>query len=162
MTIPFNLSDAASYKAYFLAIATSNKLLGANQYLYGDIEIGQTDAADWHGKKLWAWPAQRARGAGQNDNYFLTRDGTIWIGGPCVSEKFSDEDDFYFACEAIMKQILSKLIKDFTDAGMSTNFRGYTLQRSDMQISATKFIGCELLFSFDDPDDFEFDENDWN
>jgi len=159
MTILFDLSDAASYEAYFLAIA--NKRVGENQYLYGDIEIGIEDSADWKGKKLWAWPTVRARGAGENDNYYLTREGTIWLGGPCTSEKHADEHTWYFDCEAEMKKILSKLIFDFTESKLSTRVSGYTLQRSDMTIGSTKFIGCELIFTFDDPDNLEYDETDW-
>lgn len=162
MTIVFNLSDAAKYKTYFQALATQNKLLGATKYLYGDLEIGQSDAADWVGKKLWAWPATRARGSSEHDNNYFTREGTIWIGGPCTSELFAEEDTFYFECESLMKQIVSRILRDLTESVLSTRLSTYTMQRSDMTIGATKFIGCELLFSFDDPDDLEYDENDWN
>lgn len=158
----FNLSDHTSYKAYFLAIATSNKQLGANQFLFGDVQVGQSEAADWKGKKLWAWPSVRAPFGGEYDNLFLRREGSIWLGGPCDSEKFADEDAWYQACENVMKQVVSKIIYDRQQDVISTNFNSYTLQRSDMTLSGTNFIGCELLFNWDDPTDLDYDANDWN
>lgn len=165
MTIEFDLSDAKSYKEYFRSIAAKNKLLAAESaspFLYGDIEIGQSEAAIWKGRKLWAWPANQARGSGQNDNYFLSREGTIWIGGPCNSEKFEDEDEYYFATERIMKQVLSRIIMDFSESRLAPGFLTSAIQRSDMNISATKFIGCELTFTFADPDGFEYNEDEWH
>ncbi len=52
--IQFDLTDSDSYYDYFLDICTRNKKLGASQFLFGDIEVGQNDAAVWKGKKLWA------------------------------------------------------------------------------------------------------------
>lgn len=157
--IAFNLTDAESYKAYFAAVAASNKLV--DNYLHGQIEVAQEEASVWQGTYLWAWPAERANGSGQNDNYFFTREGTIWIGGPCASELHADQDTFYFNMEKIAKQVVSKLIRDFTQAGIVTNFLSYKLQRADMKLSATDMIGCELTFTFADPDDLEYNENDW-
>lgn len=161
MTIEFDLSDAESYKLYWETIATKNKLLGADKYLYGDMEIGQHEAARWKGRKLWAWPATRLRGSLPPDNYFFNREGTVWIGGPSPA-KFEEQDTYYFECEKLAKQVLSKVLADYTDAKLAINFITVVLDRSDMIIGATKFIGCEIMFTFSDPNDLEYDENDWN
>lgn len=155
-----DLTDFESYKAYFQQVCTENKLLGANQFLFGDVEVGQSDAASWKGKKLWAWPSQRGRMSDQ-DNYLLTREASVWVGGPSGSERFDDEDAFYAASEKLMKQILSKLIKDIEEAIISTPFTSYTLQRADMDLGGTRMIGCELLLTWHDPEGFEYKEDEW-
>lgn len=159
--IVFDLTDYLSYKAYWQQIASTNKLIGNANYLFGEVEVGQNEASEWKGKKLWAWPSVRGRGSDPGDNLSLTREGSIWVGGPCDSDKFADEDTYYAACEAIMKQILSKLNKDQADQLLATQFNAYVMQRSDMDLSGTKFIGCELTFTYSDYDGFEYDPNDW-
>jgi hypothetical protein len=162
MTIQFDLTDAKKYKAYFKLVTEKNKLLGLNKFMYGEIEIGQQEAASWKGRRLWAWPATRSRGSSQTDNYYLNREGTIWIGGASPSEKNDDKDEWYFECERIAKQILSRMFSDFAEAKLATSFSSYTLTRQDMTIGATTFIGCELVFTFADPDGLEYNADDWN
>lgn len=163
MTIQFDLSDLATYKQYFKTIAESNNLLlqeGTDQYLYGDIEIGINEAASWKGKKLWAMPAHRARGAGENDNYYFRREGTIWVGGP-APDKFEEQDTYYEACQTIIKQIISKMIADFTNSKLSFHLNTSTIERTLLTLSATHIVGCEFTFFFDDPDDIEFNQEQW-
>lgn len=158
----FDLTDCASYKAYFAKLAKESKLLGESQYLFGDVEVGQSEASEWKGKKLWAWPSERARMQDQlSDNLYLTREGSIWIGGG-APEKFADRDTYYQECEAIVKKLLSKINFDRSESLLSTNFSSYTMQRADMMLGGSPFIGCELILNWDDPDGFEYDEDDWN
>ena len=156
----FDLSNFAQFKAYFTLLATQNK--SVDGFLFGDVEVGQNEARDWTGKKLWAWPPNRGRMLdARSDNYLLNRDGSIWIGGHSGSDKFEDEDAFYNSCEVIMKQVVAKMIVDRMEAKLSTDFNGHTIQRADLQISATKFIGCEYVFTWHDPTGFEYNEDDW-
>jgi hypothetical protein len=155
------LTDFASYKEYFRLICEGNKQLGPGQYLFGDVEIAQSDAAQWQGKKLWAWPSQRGRMQGM-DNYILDREGTIWVGGAPASEKSDDVDAYYVECEKLMKQIISKMIRDLEEAEIAVVFTTFTVQRADMELSGTDFIGCEMIFTFQDPDDFEYLPDEWN
>src|SRR5690606_17413600 len=96
------------------------------------------------------------------DNLHLYREGSVWFGGSPASEKFDDEDAFYAHCEAVMKQVITFMQKDYAEARLATDLAGATLQRSDMLLRGTKFIGCELLFSFIDNSSFEFNEDQWN
>ncbi len=158
--IQFDLTDPDSYQEYFLDICTRNKKLGENQFLFGDIEVGQNEASVWKGKKMWVWPTMRGK-LTDFDNYFLKRDGSVWIGGAPKSKKFSDEQDCYNESEAIAKQVLSKMIKDKTQDKITTDFTSYILQRSDMMLGATKFIGCEIVFTWNDPGGLEYSDDDW-
>jgi hypothetical protein len=129
--------------------------------LFGDIEIPQSEAQSWSGKKLWAWPSTRGR-LEAFDNYNLVREGTIWIGGPASSELHDSEDEFYSECERLIKQVVSRMIKDFEDAESAVLFSASTIQRADLDLSGTKFIGCEFIFNFHDPEGFDFHVDDWN
>lgn len=160
--IDFNLTDYLAYKAYWQKIAKENKLIGETNYLHGEVEVGQTEAGEWKGKKLWAWPSDRARGNDPGDNLLLMREGTIWIGGSSSSDKFADEDTYYASCETIMKQVLSKINKDVADQLLATQFNSHILERADMMLGSTKFIGCRLTFTFMDTDGFEYNEDDWD
>jgi hypothetical protein len=156
----FTLSDFAKYKAYFEQVAQESVHLAG--FLFGDTEIGQQEAADWEGLKLWAWPADRSRLTDNfSDNYILGREATIWIGGPCNSEVHADEDAFYQNCETVMKKVISRLVKDKYDGLLSISFSGNQLNRTTMRLGSTKFIGCEYIFTIHDPDGFEYNDADW-
>jgi hypothetical protein len=152
------LNDYQAYKQYFSSIAASSKYIDG--FLHGDVNLGQREAADWQGLKLWAWPADRSRSSDIPDNFILGREGSIWIGGPCASELHSDQEAFYQTCEVVMKKVVGKLIRDRVDGVIAVSLDGH-LERADIDISATKFIGCEFKFTITDPDGFEFDQSDW-
>lgn len=156
----FDLSDFAKYKTYFAKVAEESKHVSG--FIFGDQEVGQKETDSWKGLKLWAWPPDRSRMNDLlSDNFTLNRDASIWIGGPCASELHADEDTFYQNCEAVMKKVVSRMIKDKHEGILSVIFAGNTLQRADMRIGATKFIGCEYIFVITDPDGFEYNEDDW-
>jgi hypothetical protein len=155
------LSDFEKYKAYFQDLATKNKSVAG--FLFGDIEIAQEEAGSWEGLKLWAWPATRGRiGDAGSDNFIFGREGSIMICGPCASELHAEEDSFYQLCESIMKQVVSKMIHDRRNNLISVTFHGNTFDRVETFAGSTKLIGCEYVFTIDDPDGFQFNENDWN
>jgi hypothetical protein len=156
----FTLTDIENYKTYFEALADSSVHLDG--FLFGDVKVGQNDAHSWQGLKLWAWPADRSRlNDLRFDNYYLGREATIWIGGPCSSEKWEDEDTFYKNVENIMKKVVSKLIYDKQNADLAIDFNGGQINRADMKLSSTNLIGCEYIFTILDPDGFEYNEADW-
>ena len=158
----FDLTDYASYKAYFLKLATENKLLGATQFLFGDVEVGQSEASEWKNKKLWAWPAESGRMEGEiSDNFHLNREGSLWLGGP-APDKFADRDTYYNECEVIMKQLITRIIDDRQNDLLATEFINSQLKRQDMMLSATPYIGCEFTFTFRDFSGFIYDEDEWN
>jgi hypothetical protein len=155
----FQLSDFKKYKEYFEKVATESKHVDG--FLFGDVDIGQEEAGSWQGKKLWAWPADRSKLQDQHsDNFFLGREGSIWVGGPCNSELHSDQDEFYNQCEVIMKKVISRLIKDKIECSIDINLTG-SVKRADTKLSSTAFIGCEYTFTITDPDGFAYSEDDW-
>lgn len=159
MDLIFSLSDFIKYKTYFNTLATQCKSIDG--FLFGDIEIGQSDSGSWQGLKLWAWPADRSKLQASNDNYLANREGEIWIGGPCTGELHADKDLFYQQCERVMKTMISRLIKDISENVISIDMHGHSLERADMDLSGTEFVGCKLQFKIVDPEGFEFIEDDW-
>lgn len=156
----FTLSDIANYKAYFAQLASQS--VHIDGYIFGDVEVGQKEADSWTGLKLWAWPADRSRlNDTLSDNYILGREATIWIGGPCASDKYADEDTFYAEVEAIMKKVIGRLTVDQYQGNLGIQFNGNQINRADMSFSSTKLIGCEYIFTILDPDGFEYNEADW-
>ena len=164
----FILSDFEKYKAYFQALATtmaSKGSLGAPggaPFLFGDIEIGQEEAASWQGMKLWAWPPTkgRLRDPG-SDNFIFGREAEIWIGGPATSEEHAAEDAFYQNCETLVKKLVAKMVMDRRNCLIAVDFNNTTFERADVHVGSTRLIGCRYLFTIQDPDGFEYDEDDW-
>ena len=157
-----DLTDFESYKAYFTLLATENKKLGADKFLFGDVEVGQAQASEWVEKKLWCWPAERSRMEGaESDNFHLNREGSLWVGGP-QPELFADRDAYYNECEVIMKQIVSRMMFDRANDLIAIDIINSQINRQDMIPAATPFIGCEFTFTFRDFSGFEYDEDHWN
>jgi len=162
MEQPLNLSDYASYKQYFAKLAREHKELGEDNYLFGDEAVGQSESADWVGKKLWAWPADQGKLQDQrSDSLLFVKEGSLWIGGNPSSGAYNDVDAYYASCERVGKQILSRMVRDKGDGLISCDFSSGSVRRSDMHLGSTLFVGCEVSFSFYDPTGFEYDLNQW-
>jgi hypothetical protein len=157
----FELNNFESFKSYFNTIAQQANFIDG--FLFGDTEGGQEEAQSWTGLKLWVLPPVKSKLQDLGtDNHILGREGILWIGGPCSSEAHSDEDHYYHLCESAMKKVVSRLIQDTRESKISITVNGSMFQRADMNLSSTKFIGCEFIFTINDAEGFQFNQSDWD
>lgn len=156
----YNLTDFASYQAYFEALATSH--VDIDGFLFGDAEVAMNDGRVWKGKKLWLEPWQPVTITDQlSDNYLQQKKGSLWVGGSPQSKLFQARLDFFAECEVIVKSIIAKLLKDRTEELLITRLTSYSFGMGEFTFSATNMIGCRLDFIFTDPSGFAYDADKW-
>jgi len=159
----YDLTDFQSYQDYFKAIAESHISLGAGTYLFGDDDVATNEGKVWKGKKLWLEPYQPATIQDQlSDNYLQEKKGSLWIGGAPASQKFQARFDFFKECEIIVKDVISKMLKDRSEELLITRLTSYRFGMGEFNFSATNMVGCRLDFSFLDPSGFPYDVDKWN
>lgn len=158
-----SLEDEESYKAYFLAIATAHKKLGATAFIYGDEKAFQNEGKSMKGDKLWLEEPEPAGVTDSNsDNYLKEKKGALFICG-ATSGKFSDEQTQYAKCAEIVEDIISKMIQDYDSFAILIKKGSIKYGRAEyLMPSATKMIGCRLDFTYTDPSGFPYVAENWN
>jgi hypothetical protein len=155
----YDLTDFDSYKEYFELI--SEEHLQIDGFAYGDQDVQNNEIRTWKGKRLWLWPYGPVRiEDNRSDNYLQRKEGSLFIGGAAPSAKYEDEDVFLNDCEAIVKSLISRILKDLYEQKIVTRLNGYSFERVVLT-GSTRMIGCELKFFFYDPSGFEYDESQW-
>lgn len=155
----YDLTDIASYKSYWENLASDHKLI--TSFTYGDQDVQNAEAITWEGTKLWLWPYGPVRVVDNlGDNYMQQKEGSVFVGGP-EPEAYEDQDTRFNQCETIVKQLISRMLRDRAAGTLITRVNNWTFERSEIDLS-TKMIGYQLRFFFDDPTGFEYNENDWN
>lgn len=159
----YSLTDFDSYQAYFLALATAHKQLGAKNFLFGENDVAANEGKAWKGNKLWLEPWQPVRIQDQlSDNYLKEKKGSLWVGGAPASLKFSDRYKQFKDCEIIVEDIISKMLKDRGEELLITRLTSYSYGMAEFSFSATMMVGCRLDFTFLDPEGFAYVADNWN
>jgi hypothetical protein len=129
--------------------------------MYGDEEVKGNEVKHWKGRRLWLWPYGPVKVADNRaDNYLANKQASMFIGGGAPA-KFAEQDNYFKECEAIVKQIIAKMILDRSLGKIVTRIENFTYDKMEIA-GSTKFIGMELKFWFYDPTGFEYDETKWN
>lgn len=168
------LTNLSAYKAYFAAIAESHvDILG---FKWGNKDVIRNDnKSDMPEKLLWAYPYDRAKYGDKNsDNVHKTKTARVAYLVLPASEKFSDEDAAFEACEAVIEQILAKLLKDKRGANVTdeeteetewvmivTDISSWSSGPVEHMFGSTKYIGWELKIDFMDNTNLAYDNSKW-
>lgn len=162
------LTNLASYRAYFAAIAASH--VDIDGYKWGDKDVIKNDnRSDMPARMLWATPYDSAKyGDKSSDNVVKTKVARVAYLILSASELFADEDEAFDKCEAVMEQVLAKLYKDKTGYDVSgewnmiaTNINAWTGGPVEMKIGSTEYIGWEIEIPFMDNTNLEYDPLKW-
>lgn len=156
----YSLTDLESYKTYFELLATQHKQIEG--FAYGDQGVQNNEIRVWKGRRLWLWPYGPARVEDNlSDNYLQLKEGSLFIGGRAPSEKYEHEESYQEENEAIVKAIISRMIRDRGEGLLVSRINGYSYEKVTIQ-NSSKIMGVELRFSFYDPTGFEYDETQWD
>jgi hypothetical protein len=162
------LTTLASVKAYWADIAAKHKQIAG--YKWGDKDVvlnaGRTGLAKTF---LWAQPFENFRYSGGSDSIIKHKPITIGVFTVPASKLFADEEAAYDFTEAIIEDIVSKLIMDkkgmmgTSDWEMiATNIATWKGAPVEHVISATRYIGCEFSMEYMDNTNFGYDPTKWN
>lgn len=156
----FDLTDIDSFKAYFSGIA--DNLIALEGFIFGDDQVALNSAKSWKGIRLWLDPNPSASVQDNlSDNFLQQRQGALWIGGPVIGNSFESRDNLYKQSEAIVKDVISKMLKDKSEFVLLTGFSSYKFGRADYELGSSKMVGCRLEFTYTDPSGFAYDESKW-
>jgi len=163
-----NLTSLATYKAYFAAIATSHVAIDA--FKWGDREVVQNDnRSNMLPRLLWAQPYEAARYQdGGSDNIVKVKDARVAYMMVATSEKFSDMDADFEACEQVIEDIISRMVKDKRGADVdgvwemiAVDLGGITTGPVEHILGSTRYIGWEMKVPFYDNTNLGYDESKW-
>lgn len=164
-----NLTSLLAYKTYFAAIAASHEDIDG--YKWGDKDVIQNDnRSDMAPRILWAQPYESARyNDGYSDNIVKIKEARVAYMLTADSELFTDEDAAFENCEAVIEQIIAKMLKDKAGADVagtwtmiSFNVTGITTGPVETTIGSTKYIGWEMRIPFNDNTRFIYNDAKWN
>ncbi len=155
-----NLTNEDSYKSYFEAIATQHVSL--TQFKFGDEDVIRTAAkTGLQEKTLWADRHQPTEIRDERfDNFLGERQATIMVMSP-DKEKHADQQALYNTCEAIVTDIISRILKDFNDGLLSTQFSRYKYGEGEIELGSTRYRGCRLDLFWEAPVELEYAELNW-
>jgi hypothetical protein len=162
------LTNLASYKAYFAAIAASH--VDIDGFKWGDKDVIRNDnRSDITESFLWAMPYDRARyGDKVSDNVHKYKVARVAFMIVPASELFSDEEAAFDFCEATIEQILAKILKDKRGADnagvwdmLITDINSWTTGPVEKKIGSTKYIGWEFQLTFQDPTNLSYNQAKW-
>lgn len=161
--------NLATYKAYAQELATGHKHIAG--FKWGDKEVIQTGArSDAAGSFLWAMPYEESRLNGDVDRAMKTREIRLGYLQPRNSSKFADEDAQYEFCEAVIEQLIARLLRDkrgYNNAQgqwvtLSLSVQSIRTAPIEHTLGATKFIGYEVRLDIMDNVNLAYDQTQWN
>jgi hypothetical protein len=162
------LTNLASYKAYFAAIAASH--VDIDGFKWGDKDVIRNDnRSDMPERVLWATPYDRARyGDKLSDNVHKTKVARVAYLVVPNSELFADEDSAFDFCEATIEQILAKIQQDKRGSDVAgvwemiiTDMNSWSTGPVEMKIGSTRYVGWEMQINFMDPTNLLYNALKW-
>jgi hypothetical protein len=168
------LSNLASFKAYFAAIAASHVDIAGYKFGTKDIVMNENRSLAM-ASFLWAMPYDNVRYTdNHSDNIVKTKQARVAFMKVRQSELFADEDaDFQF-CEGVIEQIIAKMLIDKTGSMQETspgvnewvmvafNSNGMTTGPVEKLIGSTKYIGWELRIDIIDNTNLAYNAAKWS
>lgn len=163
------LSNLASFKAYFAAIALAHKEIAG--FKWGDADVIRNDTrSGMPATFLWAQRYDNVRyTAVHNDNKQKIKQARIAFMKVRESEKFTDEDADFEFCEGVVEDIITKLDVDKRGALVEgawemivANISSITTGPVEKLIGSTRYIGWELRIDILDNTNLAYDADKWN
>ncbi len=157
-----NVYDFQTVINYFTAIAASH--VDINSFQYGDFDVMNSKVkSSLMLPVLWMHPYQPVRITDdRSDNETGVKQISLYLYAKANSEAFADRDTKYKELEAIVRDILGKMKKDWNEGTIQTDINGFQYGEADTTIfGATNFVGCRLDINFRIPMRLEYNEDKW-
>lgn len=163
------LSNLASFKAYFSAIAGLHISIGG--FKWGDADVIRNDnRSGMPSSFLWAQRYDNVRyTAVHNDNKQKIKQARIAYMKVRESERFIDEDADFEFCEGVIEDILAKM--DVDKRGVlnvngqwemiAMNIASITTGPVEKCIGSSRYIGWEMRVDVTDNTNLAYNANKW-
>ena len=162
------LTNLLSFKTYFNLVADEHVDIGG--FKWGDKNVVKNDnRSNITPSFLWVVPYEQSRYSDiLSDNIIKTKPVALSFMKVRESAKFADEEADYEFCEAVMEQIMARIIKDKRGAMGATNWEMLVANISsavgapvETTIGSTRYIGWELKLDFMENGNLAYDAAKW-
>lgn len=163
------LTNLLSYKNYFKDLA--EKHVDIDGFKWGDDKVIQNDSRSNITRNfLWAVPYEDAKyGDAHSDNIVKRKLARVSYMEARDSKKFSLVEAQFERCEAVMEQIVARILRDKRGAEvagvwtmLATDVNSFKTMPIESEFSSTPYIGCELQMEFMDNANLAFDAQKWS
>ncbi len=156
-----NLTNFEESREYFTDIATQH--IHINSYHFGDSSrLQQATRSSLKLPVLWQEPYQPVTVQDPlSDNHTGLVTQTIAVYAQASTDKYEDQEEAYNQCEAIIKDIISRMIRDNHTGLITHELQGFKYGEAEDLMGSTKLIGCRLDIQYFRPERFVYDENKW-
>lgn len=163
------LTNLASYRAYFLDIAT--KHIDIAGFQWGDEKVVQTNnRSNITGNFLWAKPYDKAQYVDKgSDNVHKRKVALVIYLEVRTKTGFASVEAQYDHCEAMIEGIVARIHVDKRgkDVGgqwqmIATDINSFSARPVEHLIGSTPYVGFELEMTFSDNAHLEYDKEKWS
>ena len=163
------LTNLSAYKAYFQNMATLHKQIDG--FKWGDKDVVRNDnLSDMPARFLWAMPYDKVQyGDKSSDNIHKTKVARVAYLVVPASELFADEDAAFEQCEAVIEQIIARILQDKRGADNAgvwemivTEIASWSSGPAEHKIGSTRYVGWELQMNFKDNTNLAYDASKWD
>lgn len=166
------LTNLASFKAYFQAMAVgAAKHVDLEGFKWGDKDVLCNDnRSDLAKTFLWTGPYEGVRyNDPASDNITKNKMVKLSVFTVADSERFADEDAAVEKCEAIMEDIVARLLRDKRGADVAgvwtmlvANINSATGKPVTVELGSTQYHGWELSIELIDNRGLQYNAAKWN
>lgn len=162
------LTNLKTCREYLELLASQH--VAIDGFKWGDADIIKNDnRSDLPDRFLWGMPYDRSQyGDSGSDNVVKSKVLRMAYMIVPSSEKFSDEDAAFDACEAVMEQVMARIFMDRRGKMiegvwtlLATNVNTWRGGPVEKKIGSTKYIGWEMEVTFMDNTGLVYDEDMW-
>lgn len=162
------LTNLAAYRTYFQDLAT--KHVGIAGFKWGSLDVVKNDnRSDIPDSFLWALPYEAVRyGDNGSDNVLKYKMARVTYMEPRDSDLYADEEIQYDRCEAMIEQVLARILRDKRGFDVSgtwtmvvTTIATWKTAPTRETIGSTVYLGFDLNIEFGDNTNLAFDAQKW-
>lgn len=160
------LTTYEDYIAYFQALAGSHNDIAS--FFTGDMDRFMNEIkSNLTLRVLWLEPYQPVRILDNlSDNHMGQVNCSMVVYGQAASEKFADRRTEYSNCEVIVKDIMSRMLRDYnndydSDFLMMQGLQGFAYGEAESIYGSTRLVGCRLDFNYLRPERLVYNSGKW-
>lgn len=157
------LTNILSLQTYFTALAT-----GANHHKeidgikFGDNEVLMAaNRSDMEARVLWVSEYENWTAQGTQDNLHTRKPFKMVYMKVPASDLFADKQTAKDQCEAVMRQIIAKIIVDKQAGLVLTKLDSIKAEVGEYMVGSTNYCGCEVSLEILDNTGFQYDATKW-
>ncbi len=157
-----SLADFNTYKSYFLALANSH--VDITNFVFADEgQMNSIIRSAKLGKVMWLDPYDQVQLLDSISDNFIEQYPAAFTIASAKPAKFTDQDTLYQECEAIVKDIVARMLMDYQSDPqvLVTQLSSYKFAPAEATFGATPLYGCRLEFTFTAPAALTYNPAKW-